>query len=673
MSLKLPRNWDFSAFRAESAKIARSKSVMPGEGSPASCRPGSPRTLERPLKTGWLKKQRSIVKNWQARYFVLRGHTLYYHKDDKDSSCQGSISLKSTQVNELPSNADEQGKFLFEIIPGNGDRERDPCVLMANSQNEMEEWVRAIRRVLGAQSSGAVFGRSLSETIAHEQRFGPRLVPILVQKCADFIREHGLNEEGIFRLPGQDNQVKQFRDAFDAGERPSFPSDTDVHTVASLLKLYLRELPEPVVPCGQYQSFLDCTHQLNPNGREGRDALEMQISFIPKANYNLLSYVCRFLNEVQLNSKVNKMSVENLATVFGVNLLKPQIEDPVTMMKSTPQIQKLMTAMIRQHEELFPPSKDVTPPPPSKNSESKASAPRSFVGWDSADFCSASPDILPLSEVPEEDDARTLGSVREEGEGSEAAVDTPASCIPPCSSATDPWSGSGSPRKRTHTLPASTCSYPSRGTRGGDMLSPMLSLDEGNQRGTFSEDIFEILGLQNLTPSERAGSAGKGTCRGTKDAMPTQVTPPEGAGSAGKGGCGGTRDAIAIQVTPPDRRRSSSSSSSSGSSLVLSQSSREESLEACADAKKPKEQPERQQSSQDSPEDRISSLLQKNSELTAMVKKLQAALEAEKRHREALEIRLRNAEQSHDEAQRRNRGLDREIQEFLPRPRGGPP
>lgn len=71
--------------------------------------------------------------------------------------------------------------------------------------------------------SSAVFGRSLSETIAHEQRFGPRLVPILVQKCADFIREHGLNEEGIFRLPGQDNQVKQFRDAFDAGERPSFP------------------------------------------------------------------------------------------------------------------------------------------------------------------------------------------------------------------------------------------------------------------------------------------------------------------------------------------------------------------------------------------------------------------------------------------------------------------
>lgn len=41
----------------------------------------------------------------------------------------------------------------------------------------------------------------------------------------------------------------------------------------------------------------------------------------------------RFLFEVQQHSKVNKMNVENLATVMGINLLKPQIEDPITVMK----------------------------------------------------------------------------------------------------------------------------------------------------------------------------------------------------------------------------------------------------------------------------------------------------------------------------------------------------
>lgn len=69
----------------------------------------------------------------------------------------------------------------------------------------------------------SVFGKSLADTVAYEQRLGPRAVPVLVQKCVEFIQEHGLTEEGIFRLPGQDNAVKQFREAFDAGERPSFP------------------------------------------------------------------------------------------------------------------------------------------------------------------------------------------------------------------------------------------------------------------------------------------------------------------------------------------------------------------------------------------------------------------------------------------------------------------
>lgn len=49
-----------------------------------------------------------------------------------------------------------------------------------------------------------------------------------------------------------------------------FRSDTDVHTVASLLKLYLRELPEPVVPWTQYQDFLDCTNMLDTSSSEVR-------------------------------------------------------------------------------------------------------------------------------------------------------------------------------------------------------------------------------------------------------------------------------------------------------------------------------------------------------------------------------------------------------------------
>ncbi|KAG7280929.1 hypothetical protein CRUP_009216 [Coryphaenoides rupestris] len=156
MSLKLPRTWDFTTFKAETARIARSKSVMPGEGSAGSGSLQAPQPAERPLKAGWLKRQqRSLVKNWQHRYFVLRGSTLTYHKDDRESTVQGVIQLRFSRVSELPTNSEEPGKYLFQIIPRSSkERERCPYVFMSSSQTDMEEWVRILRRAIGSPATG---------------------------------------------------------------------------------------------------------------------------------------------------------------------------------------------------------------------------------------------------------------------------------------------------------------------------------------------------------------------------------------------------------------------------------------------------------------------------------------------------------------------------------------
>ncbi|KAI4820615.1 hypothetical protein KUCAC02_028588 [Chaenocephalus aceratus] len=590
---------------------ARSRSVAPGEGGPIPGSPNSPRSMERPLKAGWLKKQqRSLVKNWQQRYFVLRGSTLTYHKDDKETTVQGVIQLRFSKVNELPPNPDDPGKYIFEIIPRtSGDRERCPYAFMANSQSDLEEWVRTLRRVIGVPTSG-VFGKSLMDIVTYEQRFGPHMVPILVQKCVEYIKEHGLNEEGIFRLPGQDNAVKQFRDAFDAGERPSFPSDTDVHTVASLLKLYLRELPEPVVPWTQYQDFLDCTNLLDSSSSEGWKKLEKQIALLPRTNYNLLSYVCRFLFEVQQHSIVNKMNVENLATVMGINLLKPQIEDPISVMKATPQIQKLMTVMIRQHEALFPLSKDVLPSPPSKKAESQKNAPRSFVGWESAEMGDAS-----LSESPEEEeDIDSPGPSRD-------SVSPLISQQDPRTPTPDGWSGS--PRKRTQTLPTFNCPLTGMAAKA-DALNRWSQIQESveEKSGTLSEDIFKILDLRSSGSLFGGGEKKLVARRGSDNTSSSSAGPQK-----------------------PD----------SDPQPGVSQQKRVGNLTAT-------NKPEQKTDSQ-----LVESLQQENKELKAKVAELQSGLEADRSKVAALEICLRNAERSRDEAQRRNKELQRDIQQFLPK------
>ncbi|XP_015276407.1 PREDICTED: rho GTPase-activating protein 24-like, partial [Gekko japonicus] len=252
--------------------------------------------------------------------------------------------------------AEQQPSWLAELAESvvpleclseeGGDRERmtanhETYLLMASTQNDMEDWVKSVRRVIWAPFGGGEEGGE--DTVRYEKRYGNHLAPMLVEQCVDFIRLRGLKEEGLFRLPGQANLVKELQDAFDCGEKPLFDRNTDVHTVASLLKLYLRELPEPVIPYAKYEDFLSCAKLLSKEEETGLNELVKQVKSLPVVNYNLLKYICRFLDEVQSYSGVNKMSVQNLATVFGPNILRPKVEDPLTIMEGTVVVQQLMS------------------------------------------------------------------------------------------------------------------------------------------------------------------------------------------------------------------------------------------------------------------------------------------------------------------------------------------
>uniref|UniRef100_A0A672Q1W3 Rho GTPase activating protein 24 n=1 Tax=Sinocyclocheilus grahami TaxID=75366 RepID=A0A672Q1W3_SINGR len=286
------------------------------------------------LRCGWLRKQGGFVKTWHTRWFVLRGDQLYYYKDEDETKALGTIFLPGNRVTEHPSNGDEGGKFLFEVIPG-GDRERmtsnhETYLLMASTQNDMEDWVKSIRRVIWAPFGGGELLQPKTKETVRAQR---------VRDCNKGQKELRKDHQKMKRQP---------------------QSNTDVHTVASLLKLYLRELPEPVIPFCKYEEFLACTKLLSKDQDAGMKELKRQVEGLPPVNYNLLKYICKFLDEVQSYSGVNKMSVQNLATVFGPNILRPKVEDPVTIMEGTVLVQQLMAILIGHHDVLFPPDEDHT-------------------------------------------------------------------------------------------------------------------------------------------------------------------------------------------------------------------------------------------------------------------------------------------------------------------------
>ena len=80
----------------------------------------------------------------------------------------------------------------------------------------------------------------------------------------------------VHRLPGRSSLIRDIREKFDTGDRPDFNDDTvDVHSIASLLKLYLRELPAPLVPFFFYEQVMKiCTRDMNINPDEALVHLE---------------------------------------------------------------------------------------------------------------------------------------------------------------------------------------------------------------------------------------------------------------------------------------------------------------------------------------------------------------------------------------------------------------
>lgn len=91
--------------------------------------------------------------------------------------------------------------------------------------------------------------------------------------------------------------------------------------VANILKLFFRELPEPILPPGNIQeTVLRCL--INDKTNEHKvNALMTCCLLLSPLSLNTLSFFMQFLNTVSLHSDVNKMTVENLAIIFAPGLM----------------------------------------------------------------------------------------------------------------------------------------------------------------------------------------------------------------------------------------------------------------------------------------------------------------------------------------------------------------
>ncbi|XP_070849333.1 rho GTPase-activating protein 15 isoform X5 [Chaetodon trifascialis] len=183
-----------------------------------------------------------------------------------------------------------------------------------------------------------VFGCRLEMLCERENSTVPRFVKL----CTEAVEKRGLDTDGIYRVSGNLAVIQKLRflvnheRAVTTDGRFMFPKELvqeeklnlneseweDIHVVTGALKLFFRELPEPLVPFGFFTDIVETVKMSDYMDKV--DRLKCLVLNMPPPNHDTLQFMCRHLKRVLERSDINRMTTQNIGIVFGPTLMRPE-------------------------------------------------------------------------------------------------------------------------------------------------------------------------------------------------------------------------------------------------------------------------------------------------------------------------------------------------------------
>uniref|UniRef100_A0A665TJS6 Rho GTPase activating protein 9 n=1 Tax=Echeneis naucrates TaxID=173247 RepID=A0A665TJS6_ECHNA len=165
-----------------------------------------------------------------------------------------------------------------------------------------------------------VFGCSLEMLCERERSTVPRFVRL----CTEAVERRGLDTDGIYRVSGNLAVIQKLRFLVNHEEKLNLDESEweDIHVITGALKLFFRELPEPLVPYGFFTDIME-TVKIS-DYMDKVDRLKCLVLSMPPPNHDTLLFMCRHLKRVLEHSGTNRMTTQNIGIVFGPTLMRPE-------------------------------------------------------------------------------------------------------------------------------------------------------------------------------------------------------------------------------------------------------------------------------------------------------------------------------------------------------------
>jgi hypothetical protein len=200
-------------------------------------------------------------------------------------------------------------------------------------------------------------------------------IPPLVCRCVHEIDQRGINIKGLYRVSGVKSKVEKLCQAFENGAELVDLSDVHPNVISNVVKLYMRQLPEPLCTFRLYSDFIREGRRcpaLEPGQSKPGDWEKMETDAaenlrrlclqLPKYHLKTLGFLCHHLHRISLQSETNNMPASNLAIVFGPTLLRTS-ESPATLSSvvDTKEQVRVVELMAKYALDVFGPEANLIP------------------------------------------------------------------------------------------------------------------------------------------------------------------------------------------------------------------------------------------------------------------------------------------------------------------------
>uniref|UniRef100_A0A672IRS8 SLIT-ROBO Rho GTPase activating protein 3 n=1 Tax=Salarias fasciatus TaxID=181472 RepID=A0A672IRS8_SALFA len=218
--------------------------------------------------------------------------------------------------------------------------------------SKFKEYLNGSNLIIKLQAKHDLLKQTLGEgDMSHR---GGQPIPLVVESCIRYINLYGLQQQGIFRVPGSQVEVNDIKNSFERGEDPLIDdqNEHDINSVAGVLKLYFRGLENPLFPKERFLDFISTISKLTENGAERAHHIQQIVVTLPRTIIVVMRYLFAFLNHLSQYSDENMMDPYNLAICFGPTLMPiPDGQDPVACQAH---VNEVIKTIIIHNEVIFP-------------------------------------------------------------------------------------------------------------------------------------------------------------------------------------------------------------------------------------------------------------------------------------------------------------------------------